>query len=419
MIEAAQTIDSGSAGASWIRHHVEQSGFPVDIIHHNSNRFGYDVELISVHHQRDYERLIAMPKRGKLRIIGGHVTYTNPRPLIPLADVVCLGDGETWIYDAVKRMTERGAVIDALRGMPGTICSDEWEVGRKLPGINIEVCPNNPAHLAKDGTFPHWNVEIARGCPYRCAFCEIGNTVIFRYRKLSEIVTCLESIEHSKSSWVRLICPEEGSHPQYEQILGAVKENGLVMKSGGYRVEQILRRKGLPVAHNQSVRIGVDGLTEETRKRVNKPILDKQIIDVFKLLIEQGHVKFKMYQMFGYSWETAGDFKRWERFMNYIFAIPLKKTCILEITWTPFMPQPGTPLFNEPGTYSETMAKLITAWHSKIAKPKTLPGWYVNSTRMIGKKSHESILRMTHGDETTLLGRARYINPAWRNHEQA
>jgi radical SAM superfamily enzyme YgiQ (UPF0313 family) len=420
MVESADKKDSGSAGAAWVRHAAELAGQPIEVVYQDSNRYSYDVELVSVHHQRDYERLVSMPKRGHLRIVGGHITYTNPRPLIPLADVVCLGDGESWIAAAVSRISEHGANVDTFRDMPGTICSDSWQKGNFLPALNIEnTMPNNPPYLSKDGSFPHWNIEIAKGCPYRCGFCEIGNTVKFRYRPLAEIEKCLDAVEHSKSSWVRLICPEEGSHPQYEQILEAIKANGLVMKSGGYRVEQILRRKGMPVDDNQSIRIGVDGLTEATRRRVNKPITDRQILDVFNLLISQGHVKFKIYQIFGYSWDTADDFQKWERFMNIILAIPLKKSCILEITWTPFMPQPGTPLENESGAYNEILAKLITAWHNKIAKPKSSPGWYVNSTRMISKRNHESILRLTNGDETELLDGARYINPVWRKHEQA
>lgn len=416
MIEAAKPTDSGSAGAAWVRHHAERAGQAVDMIAAEIPRYGYDVELISVHHQRDYVRLRTMPKRGKVRIIGGHVTYTNPRPLVPLADVICCGDGETWISQAVTRLRESGNDVRSLRDVPGTILTGEWQRGQALPELTIEqIMPDNPPHRSTEGNSPHWCLEIARGCPYRCAFCEIGNIVPFRFRDIEQIEQHIENIPQSEGKKIRLICPEEASHPQYQRILCAIDRQRLSLRTGGYRIEQLLRQPDLSFVSNQSLRLGIDGLTEATRKRVNKPITDKQIVAFFKAMIERGHVKFKLYQMFGYSWETEQDFQEWERLMGIVFRLPLKKSVILEITWTPFVPHIGTPLATESGDYHEAIARQIERWHKKVIKPRITPGWYVNITRIIPKVNHDEIVMLSKGDETILLRGAKWIHPAWRN----
>ena len=417
MIEPAGDEETGSIGAFYIAESVRRLGIQVDVIAIDTPRYGYDVELISVHHPEDYRRLQMTPKHGKIRIIGGHVTYNNPRPIIPLADVVCLGDGETWIRNVAERL-QAGAQIDELNDVPGTILAEIWRPDMQIPARNYEQpLPENAVYLNRPGTLSAaWYLEIARGCPYQCHYCELGHSMPYRYRDKDDIIRMMRALDSSQSRKIVWFAPDEASHPAYAELLAEAKALGLRQAFGSYRLDKVLRDGGLPVDHNQLVRVGIDGLTEATRKRVHKPITNKQIVEYFKLMIAQGHVNFKVFQMFAHSWEQPEtDFAEWERVMNIVFSIPLQKSVSLRVKWTPLIPQPVTPLGCDQAIYRQETAKLIQKWHKKVRQPKIQPGWHVECDGMMSASSHAQQIALTQGDETTLLRGARWVHPAWRD----
>ena len=132
-------------------------------------------------------------------------------------------------------------------------------------------------------------------------------------------------------------------------------------------------------------------------------------------MVAQGHVNFKIFQMFAHSWENPkADFAKWERLMNIVFAIPLEKAVSLRVKWTPLIPQPVTPLAEDKAIYHQETARLIKAWHERVRQPKSQPGWHVECDGIMSAKSHARQITLTHGDETSLLEGAKYINHAWR-----
>jgi len=415
IIEPAGDEEVGSIGAFFVAEQLRRMGHVVDVIAPHTSRYHYDVELISVHHPEDYERLKTTPKHGKIRIGGGHVTYNNPRPMIPLMDVICLGDGETWIKNAA-RLLDKERVIIALKDLPGTIITELWK-GGEIPPRNYEKpLPDNPPYLNRPNTLSAaWYIEVARGCPFRCHYCELGHSMPFRYRKAEDVLAMMESLDTLQAKKIVFFAPDEASTPWYNLYLAKARELGLRQAFGSYRLDKIIKKGGVPVDNNQLVRVGIDGLTEETRFLVNKKITDKQIVDYFRIMITQGHVNFKIFQMFAHPWERPKeDFKQWERVMGAVFAIPLKKSVSLRIKWTPLIPQPVTPLGGAKAVYHQEIANLIKAWHDNVRRPKTNPGWSVECDGIMSAKSHARQIALTQGDETILLDGARYINPAWR-----
>lgn len=424
MIEPAGDKEEGSIGAFYIVEKLLRMGHKVDIIQPDTPRYHYDVELVSVHHPEDYPRLQATPKHGKIRLGGGHVTYNNPRPIIPLVDALCLGDGETWIENAANLLEKDFSAL-ALKDLSGTIVSELWLKGAPLPVRNFEKpLPANPPYLNRPNTLSAaWYIEVARGCPYSCHYCELGHSMPYRYRTKAEVLDIIDNLDTSLTRKIVFFAPDEASTPAYDEYLERARSRGMRQAFGSYRLDMVLRRyknTGIPIDHNQLVRVGIDGLTEETRKRVHKHITDRQILDYFKFMVEQGHVNFKAFQMFGHSWERPKeDFTQWERLMNIIFSIPVKKSVSLRVKWTPLIPQPVTPLADDKVIYHQETVRLIKAWHERVRHPKNQPGWHVENDGIMSAKSHARQIALTHGDETSLLKGARYINRAWRTHEQA
>lgn len=400
MVEACEESDKGSIGAFYIRHHAERVGYQVDVLSNTSTK--YDVELISVHHCTDFVRLAKMPKRAKIRIVGGHPMQNNPRPVIPYADIVCIGEGETWISKALPLIEKYG--IDGVLNMPGTIVSKNHCLGDAIPKtLHENPLPENPPYLNRPGTrSAAWYVEIARGCPFSCSFCELGHSSKFRKYDSEYLKSVLDQCDLSKTRKINFYAPDEASHPGYRELYEYLKGRGFLAGFSSMRVESILKNMP-PIRANQLIRVGIDGMSEDIRKKVGKPISDHMIIEYFKKLLENGHVQFKMFFIFSYPFETDADFECFEKLMSRIFMLDLKKNVSLRLKWTPFIPQPCTPMKDAKPAYSFDMYQKIELWHAKFKRPRNNPGWYIDSDGIMSWKSHTLQCQLTAGDETALL----------------
>ena len=400
IIEPARKNDTGSIGAFFVAESARKAGHTVDVISADSNVTGYDVELVSIHHPADYPRLKKLKKHGHIRIIGGHITYNNPRPVIKFADYICMGDGETWIIKAL-------ALLDAgktLQDLEGTIVSESWVDGSELPDCVFEKTIENPPYLNRAGTrSAAWYIEIARGCPFSCHYCELGHSMPYRFRKKDTVIEQIGALDLSKAKKIVFFAPDEASHPSYFDFIEVAKARGVGQRYGSYRLDMVLKLGGLPIQSNQLVRVGIDGLTEETRRRVNKPLSNDDIVGFYRLMLSQGHVRFKMFQMIGHPWEKLSDFDEFENLINKITQLPTKKNISLRIKWTPLIPQPITPLSGAVPKYDLFMAEKVKVFHEKYALPQYRPGFFIDFDGLMSKSSHSRQVEMTQGDESSLL----------------
>lgn len=327
----------------------------------------------------------------------------NPRPIIHFADAICIGEGETWIKKVLKILDETRDV-EKLSSLPGTIVCKNWIDGQTLPHANIEnPLPDNPPYLNHTGTkSAAWYIELGRGCPYRCDYCELGHSVPYRRYDADHIKKVIDMIDTNITKKINFFAPDEASHPDYNEIYAYAKSKCNVANFSSMRVESVL--KNIPkINNNHLIRIGIDGLTEETRKRVHKNITDYMIYDFFSTMINRGHVNFKIFMIIGYPWETEEDFEKWSELMERLFDIPLKKNISLRIKWTPFIPQPCTPLGQEKPNYTMSMYNKILKWHTINKRPQVTPGWYIENDGLMSPMSHKKQCRLTIGDEKVLF----------------
>jgi len=399
MVELADKNSRGSIGCHYIIEHAIKAGYSIDLL--NNTKSGYDVELLSIHHCSDYLRLLKTPKRAPIRIIGGHPMQNNPLPVIRYCDAVCIGEGETWIKNALSILKLSG-VVD-LKELPGTIVSSLWKNGDTVPEANVEnPLPQNEAYLNRPGTLSAaWYVEIARGCPFACDYCELGHSTKFRKYSYEQLCTVIDNIDTSITRKINFYAPDEASHPDYQALYDRLRKRGFMAGFASMRVDSVLKNMP-PIAMNQLIRVGIDGLSEETRFKVNKKITDDMIVEYFYKLICQGHVQFKVFMMFGYPWEVVDDFKKWAKLMRRIFDLPLSKNISLRIKWTPLIPQPCTPLRNSIPKYDYEIVDKINTWHALNNRPRKNPGIYVENDGMMSEKTHKMQCELTAGNEEVL-----------------
>ncbi len=399
MVEACDSKDKGSMGARYIMNAANDAGFVV--IYDDDGSIESDVQLVSVHHCSDWPRLIKIPKSAPLRIAGGHVTTNNVRPGIPFADWWCIGEGEEWIKHALRRVSNGGCLSD----MPGTINSSLWINGSDIPESNtIDPLPRHPPYLNRDndGHARVWYIELARGCPFVCKYCELGWSWKYRPQDTEYLMSQLDMIDATQSKRVTFFAPDEASHPGYADLLAEVHRRQLITSFGSMRFDQIMRKKNLPFKSNMLIRVAIDGLTEETRYKVSRRQSNDDIIEYFRYMAGNGHHNFKVFMIFGYPWETLKDFDEFEELMDLVFRYPVKKNIHLRVKFTPLIPQPSTPLGDCEPIYDVMMVERIRKWFDRVKRPHREPGWFVRNDGLMGKKTHAEQVRLTQADETYL-----------------
>ncbi len=143
----------------------------------------YELELAGVVHCLDLAGIPALAaerdaheRRWPLVVVGGPLTFSNPVPAGPIADVIVMGEAEDAIATLVsvfRESPDKEQLLASLDGLPGFF----------VPALRGE---NPPAMLAADRkslpafsqiTTPHTElsnmflVEAARGCNRGCTYC--------------------------------------------------------------------------------------------------------------------------------------------------------------------------------------------------------------------------------------------------------
>lgn len=401
IIEACEKKDKGSIGAFYIRYHAQLAGYNIDVL--DETKDGYDVELLSVHHCSNFEQLAKMPKRAKWRIIGGHPMQNNPLPCIPYADVIGIGEGETWIKN-VLRILDEERDIRKLSKLSGTIICENWIVGNEIPKPNIEdPLPDNPPYLNYAGTkSAAWYIEFARGCPFSCDYCELGHSIPYRAYDIEHLKKVIDKADINITRKINPFAPDEASVKRYNELYDYINQKGFSAGFASMRIDSVLNN--MPnLKHNHLIRVGIDGLTEETRFKVGKKISNQMIYDYFKTYIERGHINFKIFMIVGYPWDTIKDFDEFDLLISRIKNLPFKKNVSLRIKWTPLIPQPCTPLAKVKPNYTFEIYQKIMKWHEINRNPITNIGLHIENDGLMSILSHKKQCELTSGDEFTLV----------------
>lgn len=398
--EAAEPENRGSVGAHYVQEAAQWAGFNVEY-REPEHRTPADVELVSVHHCTDWPRLAQLPRVAPIRLAGGHPTVNNVRPGLRFADAWCIGEGESWIAHALRRLNSGGGV-ESLRDLPNTVIG----LGNgSVPRGNMEdTVPRHPPYLNREtaGHARNWYLELSRGCPFACYYCELGWAWKYRMQNTDWLLRQIDSIDRSASSRVTLFAPDEASHPGYADILHRLHQRRLVTSFGSMRFDQVMRRE-LPFRPNMLIRVAVDGLAEATRQQVHRRQTNQMIYDYFRYMSERGHAAFKVFTMFGYPWESLDDFDEWEWLWSRILSIPRRVNAHVRVKFTPLIPQPSTPLGDCEPVYDERMVERILRWFRAVRMPTQRPGWFVVSDGIMSRATHAEQVRLTRGDENTAV----------------
>jgi len=309
----------------------------------------FDIFALSVSFEWDYTnvltllRLAGIPLRAADRtlhdpivMIGGAVTFVNPEPLAPFADIIAAGEGEALIpplvhafreatdrSDMLRRLVnERGfyvpAFYDVTYAADGTIEQFVTRDGTAAPPVvrkaalraTDAVDPPATRIFTPETEFgSRFLVEVVRGCANLCRFCWAGyNYLPVRAFPKDRIIE-LAKQARPHSNRVGLVSIALCDHPQIEEILTELVEMGYSISPASLRLDdltptilRLLRQSG-----ERTITIAPETGSDRLRRVINKTMTNDEILAAADSIFSTGFENLKLYFMLGIPTETDDD----------------------------------------------------------------------------------------------------------------
>ncbi|MHC4075838.1 MAG: TIGR03960 family B12-binding radical SAM protein [Planctomycetota bacterium] len=162
------------------------------------------------------------------------------------------------------------------------------------------------------------SVEIMRGCPGRCLFCQASFCRRpIQYRSIDKIIEIAKTAYHASGfDTVSLLSLSTADYPQLEELIGQLHEYfrdkhvGLSLPS--LRVDQQLRLLARLVTsvRKSGLTIAVEAASERLREIINKPLKDNDLFAAVEAAYRAGWQRIKLYFMVGFVSETDDDIRQ-------------------------------------------------------------------------------------------------------------
>ncbi len=277
-----------------------------------------------------------------------------------------------WVYvPSLYEYEYEGAKIKSFK-------ANVSELPAQLKSVVVEdfenaAVPSRPIVPFVQAVHERVSVEIMRGCPGRCRFCQASFCRRpVRYRSIEGIIDIAKACYHSTGyDTVSLLSLSSADYPELEKLIGGLdayfqdKHVGLSLPS--LRVDKQLKLlpELLRSVRKGGLTIAVEAASEKLRLVINKPLKDVDLFAAVEAAYRAGWQKFKLYFMVGLPGETPDDVKRIVQ-LSYELARLRKKidnrTGQINITVSWFVPKPHTPfgwLGQKPVDYFEQAKQMI------------------------------------------------------------
>lgn len=224
------------------------------------------------------------------------------------------------------------------------------------------------------------SVEIMRGCPGRCRFCQASFCRRpVRYRSVEKITSLAKACYDATGfDTVSLLSLSTADYSNLEELAARLQEYfqdkyvGLSLPS--LRVDRHL--KLLPIlltsVRKSGLTIAVEAASERLRQIINKPLKDEDLFAAVEAAYRAGWQKLKLYFMVGLPGETPADIKQIAELSFQLAKLRKKvdgKTAKINITISWLVPKPHTPfgwLGQKPKAYFENAKQLILEEKRKL-----------------------------------------------------
>jgi radical SAM family uncharacterized protein len=325
-------------------------------------------------------------------VIAGGGMANCCEPMAEFIDLFVLGEGEEAVVELaefIKSDKQAGAsrkeiLIKAAEKfewayVPALYTSSgSWVTGHERRNAVVEDFENAPVPLKPVVPFAQAvhervSVEIMRGCPGRCRFCQAGFCRRpVRCRSVEKITEIAKACYHATGfDTIGLLSLSTADYPDLEELIAKLNEYfqdkyvGLSVPS--LRVDRQL--KLLPElvtsVRKSGLTIAVEAAGEKLREIVNKPLKNEDLFAAAEAAYRAGWQRLKLYFIVGLPGETEEDIKNIVELSFQLAKLRKQidgKTGQINVTISWLVPKPHTPfgwLAQKPKAYFEQAKQLI------------------------------------------------------------
>ncbi len=310
-------------------------------------------------------------------IIAGGISVLNPEPIRSFIDLFAIGDGEVLFPEIISTLLKtkdeasfRESFFEKVSKLKGMYVPSLF----KLKKDGNFIMPDIPVQFIKKSVlkqldsvsseeniivpitnvvFDRLDVEIARGCPQNCRFCQAKSYYSpYRYKKTETNLNTIKSgLEKTGFESAALSTLSAGDYPYIEELLNKIPAclpPSTAISFSSLRPASIsdnlldtisqFRKTGLTIVPEAG--------SERLRRVINKNVTDDEIFMAVEKALKFGWQKIKLYFMIGLPTETDEDITAIITLIKNIIAITKEKKKRLKITasFSAFVPKPHTPL---------------------------------------------------------------------------
>lgn len=292
-------------------------------------------------------------------IIAGGPCAQNPEPIAPFVDLFVTGDGEPslpvicdeWLERLEQRGIRRGGenlaagrrdreemLAEMAARIPFAYVPRFYEpeyfadgrlaaLHRTRPDVpdsiepavisDLEAIPLPTAPVVPYVECVHDRIaiEIMRGCPWQCRFCQ--STVIKRPMRMRSVETivqaALESYRNTGFNEISILSLSTSDYPQFMELMHRLKEVlgplGVSISVPSLRVNEILKSVAALVSSERqsSLTLAPEVARDDMREQIRKKISNEDLFDGCREAFRNGFRQVKLYFLCGLPGERPVD----------------------------------------------------------------------------------------------------------------
>ena len=365
-------------------------GQPLRTVESDTPVRDFDVLAFSVSFEWDYTNVVSMlrlagvPVRADARtrhdplvVIGGAVTFVNPEPLAPFADVIAAGEGEVLIPELmsalgaasdrkdllVRLAAERGMYIPSFYDVrykgDGTIAAFDPKPGTGAPPVVKKAAVKSTDRLDPPATTiftpdtefgSRFLIEVVRGCANLCRFCWAGYNYLPVRPFPADRILELAKAARAHANKVGLVSIALCDHPEIDRILTGLMDLGYSISPASLRLDDLTESivSKLHASGERSITIAPETGSDRLRRVINKTVTNAEILEKAELIFANGIDNLKLYYMIGLPTETDEDVEAIRdltsqlRDIMMVHARPKGRIGRIVASVNPLIPKPGT-----------------------------------------------------------------------------
>jgi radical SAM superfamily enzyme YgiQ (UPF0313 family) len=309
----------------------------------------FDVVAFSVSFEWDYVNVLTLLRmaglharavnrspRDPLVVIGGAVTFVNPEPLAPFADVIAAGEGEALVPAFTRALREASGRSDLLGRLGAergfyvpSMYEPQYDDNGRLTGYapagerSAPVPVRKAAVKTTDALDPPATtiftpetefgsrllLEVVRGCANLCRFCWAGYNYLPVRAFPTDRILEIARAARVHANRVGLVSIALCDHPDIERILRCLHEMGYSISPASLRLDDLTATilSVLQASGERSVTIAPETGSDRLRRVINKTVTNDEILDRADLIFASGFENLKLYFMIGLPTETDED----------------------------------------------------------------------------------------------------------------